>query len=91
MEGGEGGGELMEGRECWGWGMSLCMCGEAGLLLFCVGVPLSSCINSLSRVASSLHVTSLSHVTSSLRVASSLHVTSPSRVTSRVTCLRVLL
>ena len=30
MEGGESGGGLMEGRECWGWWMSPCVCGEAG-------------------------------------------------------------
>ena len=30
MEGGEGGGVLMEGRECWGWWMSPCVRGEAG-------------------------------------------------------------
>ena len=30
MEGGESGGGLMEGRECWGWGMSPCVRGEAG-------------------------------------------------------------
>ena len=32
MEGGEGGGGLMEGRECWGWWMSPCVRGEAGSL-----------------------------------------------------------
>ena len=30
MEGGECGGGLMEGRECWGWWMSPCVRGEAG-------------------------------------------------------------
>ena len=30
MKGGESGGGLMEGRECWGWWMSLCVRGEAG-------------------------------------------------------------
>ena len=29
-EGGESGGGLMEGRECWGWWMLPCMRGEAG-------------------------------------------------------------
>ena len=30
MKGGESGGGLMEGRECWGWWMSSCVRGEAG-------------------------------------------------------------
>ena len=30
MKGGESGGGLMEGRECWGWWMSPCVRGEAG-------------------------------------------------------------
>ena len=85
MEGGECGGGLMEGRECWGWGMSPCMCGEPPLpLASCDGVLLLLHVNSLSRVASLSHVASLSRVACSSRVASS------SPVASRVASLHML-
>ena len=53
--------------------------------------PLSSHVDSSSRVTSSSCVASPSRVTSSSRVASSLRVASPSRVGSHVACLRVSL
>ena len=77
---------LMEGRECWGWGMSLCMRGEPPRPLASRdGVPLSSCVDSSSRVACSLCVASL------MRVAFSSRVASLSPVASCIASLRMSL
>ena len=82
--GGECGGGLMEGWECWGWGMSPSMRGEPPRPLASRdGVPLSS------RAVSSSRVASPTCVASPTRVAFSSRVTSSSPVASRVASLRV--
>ena len=81
---------LMEGRECWGWGMSPCVRGEPPHLLASRnGIPLSSRVDSASRVASSSRVACSSRVASPMHVAFSSCVASLSPVTSRVASLHV--